>query len=432
MNYVPELDYNLIEDDFVLRMLLSDDNEDMAILRFLRLRRQQANADHQPQDKKRHYLTRPELLPHPRTRSGWLSIYQSREDRAYIHVMGIDVATFDYLLDSGFREAWNTRPIKRTDTNQAGASRIAARSLDAAGGLGLALHFLCSTMSEVSLQIIFAIIPSTVSRYINFALDILLEVLEQIPEAHLSWPDRAGMQRNSDIINSKHFGAEYLKGAFGFMDGLNLPVTASFVDAEQNANYNGWLHSHVVSNVIVFSPDGTIISAVVNAPGSWHDSNVARPIYTFLRDKTPDGFFLIADSAFPRLGTGNMQKIKVPLKSGARIRGTPRERRKIKQESREVTIARQAVEWGMRALQGCFARLYMPLDTHNAEGRARLLQTCFRLHNVRTVRVEINQIRSVYMPVWNNGQNRCLNDRELFARAFQPDRIHDYYVAHGL
>jgi hypothetical protein len=195
--------------------------------------------------------------------SGWQSIYRSCEDRAYIHVLGIDVSTFDYLMDSGFREAWELRPIKRTDTNQAGASRIGARSLDAAGGLGLALHFLCSTMSEVSLQIIFALVPSTVSRYIDFALDILLEVLGQIPEGRLAWPLQQVMQRNSDLINKKHKHAKYLKGAFGFMDGLNLPVMASGEDNKQNANWNGWLHAHVVSNVIVFSPNGKSLSRML-------------------------------------------------------------------------------------------------------------------------------------------------------------------------
>jgi hypothetical protein len=174
------------------------------------------------------------------------------------------------------------------------------------------------------------------------------------------------------------------------------------------------------------------MSVVVNAPGSWHDSNVARPIYALLREKTPNGFFLIADSAFPRLGAGDAQKIKVPLKSGARIRGTRQEIERIKQESMEVTIARQAVEWGMRALQGCWSRLYMPLDTHDAEGRARLLHICMRLHNVRTRMVEINQIRSVYIPIWNDGQNQRLDDDELFARANEPDRIHNYYLAYGL
>ncbi|EUC55558.1 DDE family endonuclease, partial [Rhizoctonia solani AG-3 Rhs1AP] len=315
MNHLAELDYDGDEEDFVLRMLILDDTADLGVLKFLRLRRQQEIVNRHAPVKKRHYLTRPELQPAPMVRSGWQSIYLSREDCAYIQVLGLDVSTFDYLMDSGFRKAWNTRPIKRTDTNQAGASRIGARSLDTAGGLGLALHFLCSTMNEVLLQIIFAIIPSTVSRYLNFALDILLEVLGQIPEACLSWPDRDGMQRNSNIINAKYSHARYFKGAFGFMDGLNLPVTTSSDEAEQNANYNGWTHSHVISNIIVFSPNGTIMTAVVNAPGSWHDSNVARPIYSLLREQTPDCFFLLADSAFPKLGEGDTQRIKVPLKN---------------------------------------------------------------------------------------------------------------------
>ncbi|EUC53939.1 DDE family endonuclease [Rhizoctonia solani AG-3 Rhs1AP] len=368
MDNLAELEYDN-EDDLVYRMLLNDDT-DLVILQFIQLRHKQNAANRRPRKRPRYYLTRPELQQSPMVGLGWQSIYQSCEDRAYIHVLGIDVGTFDYLMDSGFRHAWDTRPIKRTNTNQAGASRVGARSLDAAGGLGLVLHFLCSTMSEVSLQIIFALVLSTVSRYIDFALDILREVLEQIPEGHLGWPNPATMQANSNMINQKHKGAKYLKGAFGFMDGLNLPVTTSSDSDEQNANFNGWLHSHVVSNVIVFSPDGTIMSSVINAPGSWHDSNVACPIYTLLREQTPGNYFLIADSAFPRLNVGNSQKIKVPLKKNTILPGDNAEQRRKKAESKEVIKVRQAVEWGMRALQGCFSRLYMPLDTHDAEGRA--------------------------------------------------------------
>ncbi|KAB5589204.1 DDE family endonuclease [Ceratobasidium theobromae] len=224
-------------------------------------------------------------------------------------------------------------------------------------------------MNETALQIIFALVPSTVSRYINFAMDLLLDVLERIPEGRLCWPTPDVMHISLEIINRKHPNAQYLAGAFGFMDGLNLPVSTSKDEAKQNANYNGWLHAHVISNIIVYSPDGTIITAVVNAPGSWHDANVARPVYALLRDKTPNGFFLIADSAFPKLGSGVEQKIKVPLKSGTRIRGTQAQIEQLKQESREVTVARQAAEWGMCALQGCFSRLYMPMDTHNPTGQ---------------------------------------------------------------
>jgi hypothetical protein len=117
-------------------------------------------------------------------------------------------------------------------------------------------------MSQSALQIIFALVPSTVSHYIDFALDIISDVLVQIPQAHLGWPTLVDMQRNSDIINAKHSTARYLTGAFGFMDRLNLPVATSSDEDEQNMNYNGWLHSHVVSNIIVFSPDSMCLLCI--------------------------------------------------------------------------------------------------------------------------------------------------------------------------
>ncbi|KIK80444.1 hypothetical protein PAXRUDRAFT_158675 [Paxillus rubicundulus Ve08.2h10] len=52
---------------------------------------------------------------------------------------------------------------------------------------------------------------------------------------------------------------------------------------------------NVCSNLI-----GVIIAARTNAPGSWHDSCVAQPIYQILHEKTPDGYYIIADTAFPR------------------------------------------------------------------------------------------------------------------------------------
>jgi hypothetical protein len=58
----------------------------------------------------------------------------------------------------------------------------------------------------------------------------------------------------------------------------------------------------------------------------------------------------------------------------------------------------------MQAVQGSFARLRVPLDANDAPARAQLIETCLRLHNVRTRIVGINQIRSVYMPVWTGGQ----------------------------
>jgi hypothetical protein len=94
---------------------------------------------------------------------------------------------------------------------------------------------------------------------------------------------------------------------------------------------------------------------------------------------------LIADTAFPKLGQGANQRIQMPLKAGAQLPGlTCEQKLEAIAYSNAITSARQAVEWGMRAIQGSFARLRVPLDANNAPGRSILIETCMRLHNVRT------------------------------------------------
>ena len=63
--------------------------------------------------------------------------------------------------------------------------------------------------------------------------------------------------------------------------------------------------------------------AVLNAPGSWHDAQVACPIYQQLCSSVPDGFYLVADSAFPKGNQSVIGKIQAPLKSGQRISRDP-------------------------------------------------------------------------------------------------------------
>ncbi len=43
---------------------------------------------------------------------------------------------------------------------------------------------------------------------------------------------------------------------FGFIDSLKLPVEESLDQDIENAMYNGWLHDHYISNILVFGPDG--------------------------------------------------------------------------------------------------------------------------------------------------------------------------------
>jgi hypothetical protein len=107
------------------------------------------------------YLCRPQLTRNPRGATPWQILYRSRNDQAYITTMGFDVAMFNHILEAGFGVAWNITPIPRADATNTGVTRPGGRSLDASGALGLLLHYLNSTMREISLQQIFALIPSS-------------------------------------------------------------------------------------------------------------------------------------------------------------------------------------------------------------------------------------------------------------------------------
>ena len=202
---------------------------------------------------RRQYLGRTSLLPNPRIGTPWIRLYESHADQAFITTMGVDTSTFRAILEAGFGNLWYTLPISRPDARTAIQPRAGRRSLDAAGGLGLVLHWLSSTMRQVSLQQIFALVPSTVSRYLHFALSILLKVLRKMPHATIAWPRGDEFLELSGYVSQRH---PLLQGVFGSIDGLNLPCQVSGDIEMENATYNGWLHSHFISSVIVFNSKG--------------------------------------------------------------------------------------------------------------------------------------------------------------------------------
>jgi len=178
--------------------------------------------------------------------------------------MGVDTSTFRAILEAGFGGLWYSHAIPHTDTHTAGHGRAGRRSLDAEGGLGLVLHWLSSTMRQVSLQQIFALVPSTVSRYLRFGLSILIKVLRRMPSAAIAWPQGEEFFKLSGYVSMQH---PLLQGVFGSINGLNLPCQVSTDVEIENATFNGWLHGHFISSVIVFSPKGLCTSNYISVFG---------------------------------------------------------------------------------------------------------------------------------------------------------------------
>jgi len=240
------------------------------------------------------------------------------------------------------------------------------------------------------LQEVFALTPAVCSRYIRFGLSLLLKVLRQIPEGKICWPTANEFPALASRISAKY---PLLQHAFGFADGLNLPVEVSGNSDIENAYYNGWTCQHYCSSVFTFASDGTIIHATLNAPGSWHDAMVAGELYNKLRNHN---YFIVADTAFPHTRGDIRNKIKTPIKTGDRLPSNRQELAECLAFSAQVVSARQAAEWGMRAIQGSFGRLRVPLPIGDSTYRLHLLECCIRSHQVRTRLVGVNQIAEVY------------------------------------
>lgn len=221
-----------------------------------------------------------------------------------------------------------------------------------------------------------------------------------------------------------------LDGAFGSIDGLNLPVETSDDPELENMTYNGWLHGHFCSSVFAFSATGVIIACALNAPGSWHDSRIAQRIYDRLLDDTPDGYYLVADTAFPRGPASIQGRIQAPLKQDSRLPEDPEELNNLLRFNRQLLTYRQTAEWGMRTIQGSFGRLRLPLPIAKTQKRRELLETCARLFNLRTRRVGISQIKNTYVTLWMDNDDQLWSSFEemLFPEIIKRDRVSRFHI----
>jgi hypothetical protein len=201
---------------------------------------------------RRGYLNRPQLLPNPLGDTPWTVLYHSRSDSAYLATMGLNVAAFEAILDAGFSHLWYSTPLHCSDA-PTGNPRHITRSLDAGGALGLLLHWLTSTMHQISLHQIFALVPSTTSCYLITTLPLLVETLRRMDSARICWPQGDEFHELSQLVTERH---PLLSRVFGSLDSLNIPCQVSADVEVENATYNGWLHGHYISSVIAFSSRG--------------------------------------------------------------------------------------------------------------------------------------------------------------------------------
>ena len=119
-----------------------------------------------------------------------------------------------------------------------------------------------STCGEKALQMLFALPPATINRYINWGIYVLDHVTGLMPICRVVWPDEQKMQEYTEYIYARE---PRMLGGIGFVDGLNLPVGKSSDKITNNQQYNGWTCKHYCSTVFCFAPDGTPMAYYLNA-----------------------------------------------------------------------------------------------------------------------------------------------------------------------
>jgi hypothetical protein len=363
----------------------------------------------------RHYLTRPVLLSP--WESAWSRVRDSHDDMAYRTCVGLEYDTF-WLLEGAFRPHFEARTKWRP--GQLGRPR----HLSAADTLSVCLHWLIAPVRGKHLQLIFGATPSTISRALSLGLTSLVGAVRDLPETRIEWPRPEEMALMAALVQARE---PDFPNCIGFADGIMLRIPNPPDLPWQNAFYSGYKGYAAVNNVLCFSPLGTIIWTAYNAPGSWHDSRIAYPLYRQILDdkRTPKPFRVVMDSAFVAV----RDKIVVPV--------GPKGVMDLNSSARAANAAlirsRQPAEWGMRAFRGQFNRLshFMPTDP---EERRWILFICMRLFNLRA-RVEGrgNQISNVFDPEWVAS---LLHDRSfpLLQRLYPmlPDDDHQIDVNYDL
>jgi len=332
--------------------------------------------------RERHYLRRRAIVE-PRL-SAWQHLLSYADEGSFLDVTGFNFASFRSLVTIVFDDELG-------DELQGRRKRGRPRSLDYSGRVGLVVFFLGSTLMTKHLCLIFGIVPSVANEEIHEMLERLVLKLKRNHHARVKFPDVNECRHLAELVRRRE---PLVPDVIGFTDGLKCTVQCGSDAAQQDLDYCGYGQDTFCNNIFLFGSDGKIKYGSVNNPGSWHDSPCSTTLRAKCIEKIKGTFKVCVDQGFKR--GGDMWDIFVgPMSASQWSKINPILKPYIRREMEIYISLRQASEWGMRALQGTFARLKTRL-TSNRELRKTIITSIVLLHNYRTEFVGLNQIATVF------------------------------------
>jgi hypothetical protein len=159
--------------------------------------------------KKRFYYTRRGGLIYPQG-SHWRSLCAQRDERSFMHFLGVDPNTFDVIL-ARFEPIYGL-----TITSQKASTRGRMRLMTPTDVLAMTLVFLRTGCGHKHLQEEFGAGPAVVSRELRVGLRSLHSALRGWKDAEILWPSAEQMAEYAEMISHRHSDLQH---CFGFVDG---------------------------------------------------------------------------------------------------------------------------------------------------------------------------------------------------------------------
>ncbi len=121
-------------------------------------------------------------------------------------------------------------------------------------------------MSYEHLCLIFGTTPSKCSCAVNWMLRKIVHELRNHPSARVKFPNRDKMGEYAAMVQRRE---PLVKDIIGFMDSIFFPAECTDDHIIQNSMYCGYDCDMMVNNMFAYGPDGNVIFAAINFPGSW-------------------------------------------------------------------------------------------------------------------------------------------------------------------
>jgi hypothetical protein len=165
----------------------------------------------------------------------------------------------------------------------------------------------------------------------------------------------------------------------------------------------------MVNNVFAYGPDGKVVFAAINFPGSWADGSLMACFMRHMKSKIGN-FKIYVDQGFPQSGEAHGTLVGPITKRAARRLHRDVRKYLLRISNAHTSLWQASEEWGMCGLQGTFpcCKKCSPSDPKLCR---RAIKAIVFVHNFRTDYVGYSQIQTVFLPEYVRIENLQGYDR---------------------